>query len=157
MRVAILSDTHGRLVPDVFRHLEGVDQIVHAGDIGPPDLLPELRALAPVTAVWGNSDGLAMRAEVPEVARRVWEGHTIVILHGHQAGMPTPEAVAKMYPDAHLVVFGHTHEPVIERVGPVLAVNPGSCTAPRSGPHPTLVLADIDEQGIRTTLIELVP
>jgi predicted phosphodiesterase len=67
--------------------------------------------VAPVTAVWGNTDGFDVRNRLPEVARRQFEGHTVVVLHGHQLGRPTPKALAEAYADASLVVFGHTHAP----------------------------------------------
>ncbi len=155
MNIAILSDTHGSLPPEVFPRLEGVDQIVHAGDIGPLDILRDLEAVAPVTAVWGNTDGFNLRSEVPEVAHRLWEGQAVVVLHGHQVGTPTPEAMAELHPDADLVIFGHTHEPVTRRVGSVLAVNPGSLGAPPADLGATLVVAHLDGSGIRTRLVEL--
>ena len=73
MRLGIISDTHGLLRPEVFRIFSQVDHILHAGDIGPPELLDELEAIAPVLAVSGNTDGFAIRARVPEV---IIYGHT---------------------------------------------------------------------------------
>lgn len=155
MKLALISDTHGLLRPEVLSLIEGVDRIVHAGDVGPDDLLTALEAVAPVTAVWGNTDGFDIRLRVPEVAREEWDGHTVIALHGHQLGTPTPEAVAAEHPDADLIVFGHTHRPVIRRVGSVLTVNPGSCGARRFDLPPTLVLARFEEAGIHTELVEL--
>ena len=155
MKVALLSDTHGFLRSEVLERISDVDRIVHAGDIGPPELLAELEAVAPVLAVWGNTDGFDIRERVPEVAADTFDGQRIVVLHGHQLGSPTPEAVAAEHLDADLVVFGHTHRPVIRRVGEVLAVNPGSCGQRRFNIPPTLVLARIGNEGIETELVEL--
>ena len=67
MRLGIISDTHGLLRPEVFEIFSEVDRIIHAGDIGPPELLTELEAIAPVTAVYGNTDDVELRARLPEV------------------------------------------------------------------------------------------
>jgi uncharacterized protein len=116
--VGILSDTHGLLRPSVFHALEGVDHILHAGDVGNPDILTALEALAPVTAVWGNTDGFDLRHRVPEVARVGLAGLSVVVLHGHRFGRtPTPEVLREAYPEAGLVVYGHTHRPVMEELG----------------------------------------
>lgn len=126
MTIGVLSDTHGLLRPEAWAALEGVEHILHAGDIGSVDLLTELEALAPVSAVWGNTDGWGVRQRVPEVVEKELDGVAVVVIHGHQLGSPTPAALAARYPRAGLIVFGHTHTPVIERVGGVLVVNPGS-------------------------------
>ncbi len=155
MKIAILSDTHGFLRPELFPHLEGVEEILHAGDVGPAGLLVELEAFAPVTAVWGNTDGFELRHRLPEIAHLERNDHRIVVMHGHQLGMPTPETVADAHPDVDLVIFGHTHRPVIEQVGSVLAVNPGSCGPRRFDLHPTLALAHLDPGHIEVEVIEI--
>jgi uncharacterized protein len=152
MRIALISDTHGLLRPELFAHLEGVEGIVHAGDIGGAGLLAELGAFAPVTAVWGNTDGFDVRARVPEIALREWEGRSIVVVHGHRLGTPTPRRLAALHPDADLIVFGHTHRPEIREVAGVLAVNPGSCGHRRFDLEPTVVLARLAAPRIETEL-----
>ena len=67
MRLGLIADTHGWLRPEVFEVFRDVDLILHAGDVGPPDLLTELQAVAPVTAVWGNTDGFELRGTLPEL------------------------------------------------------------------------------------------
>jgi putative phosphoesterase len=156
MKVGILSDTHGLLRPELFEALDGVDHILHAGDIGSLDLLAELEALAPVTAVWGNTDGWDVRGRVPETAEVELGGVRVVVIHGHQLGSPTPAALAARYPAAGLVVFGHTHQPLIERVGGVLAVNPGSVGPRRFKLPVSLALATIDEGSVDVRLQTLV-
>ncbi len=155
MKIGIISDTHGLLRPEVFERFAGVEHILHAGDVGPADLLVELEAIAPVTAVWGNTDGWEIRQRCPEVARLELAGVRIVVLHGQQLGSPTPEKVATKYPEAGLVVFGHSHQAVIRQVGSVLAVNPGSAGPRRFRTTPSLALATLAEGRIDLELVEL--
>lgn len=103
-----------------------VDHILHAGDVGPASLLTELEALAPVTAVYGNTDGWEIRGLVPQVATLELDGFNIVVTHGDQFGTPTPERLHAEFPDAEILVFGHTHRPVLTMVDVVVTVmNPG--------------------------------
>lgn len=156
MRVGIVSDTHGLLRPELFTAFAGVEHILHAGDVGPADLLVELAALAPVTAVWGNTDGWEVRHRVPEVARVELEGVRVVVVHGMQVGSPTPRKVVEAYPDADLVVFGHSHRPVVERVGGVLAVNPGSAGPRRFRDPVSVALAEVAPGALSARLVTLV-
>jgi putative phosphoesterase len=156
VRVGLISDTHGLLRPEVWEHFQGVEQILHAGDIGPLDILAELETIAPVTAVWGNTDGWGVRARVPEMAHTELGGVGVVVLHGHQLGSPTGGKAAAAFPDAGLVVFGHSHRPGIERVGSVLAVNPGSAGPARFGGPVTLAIADLQDGAVDARLITLV-
>ena len=157
MKVGLISDTHGMLRPEVWQHFAGVEHILHAGDIGPPDLLIELEIIAPVTAVWGNTDKWDIRERVPEVAHVTLGGVQVVVLHGHQLGSPTPERVANAYPEAGLVLFGHSHNPVIRQVESVLAVNPGSAGRARFGGPVTLAIAEFRAGTVEAQLITLQP
>jgi uncharacterized protein len=157
MRVGVISDTHNLLRPEVFDRFAGVEHIVHAGDIGEPDLLAELEAIAPVTAVWGNTDGWSLRHRVPEVAHVELAGARVTVIHGQQWGAPNPQKAAKAFPDRDLVVFGHSHQAVIERVGSVLALNPGSAGAARFGVAPTVAIAEISDGTVTAELIRLLP
>ena len=126
MRLGIISDTHGLLRPEVFEAFREVDQILHAGDIGPPDLLTELEAIAPVRAVYGNTDGFDIRRTVPEVIEADIEGFRFLVIHGHQFDRLTPEALNLRYPEAEVIIFGHTHRPLLTIVDDVVTVmNPG--------------------------------
>jgi uncharacterized protein len=128
LELGILSDTHGLLRPGLFRALEGVDHILHAGDVGPPDILTVLEAVAPVTAVTGNTDGFELRHRLPEVRELELGGIRTVVIHGHQFGRsPSPALLREAFPDAGLVVFGHTHRPVLVKLDGAWFVNPGSC------------------------------
>jgi putative phosphoesterase len=138
--IGVLSDTHGRLRADVLRLFAGVERILHAGDIGPPSILSDLEAIAPVLAVWGNTDGFEIRARVPEIADIEIAGRRIVMLHGHQLGSPTPAGLLGAYGHADIVIFGHTHRALVERIGGRLLLNPGSAGAPRFGQPASLAL-----------------
>jgi hypothetical protein len=127
VRLGVISDTHGLLRPEVFEAFAGVDHIVHAGDIGPLELLTELEAIAPVTAVYGNTDGFDVRGKVPRVAQLELDGFRIVVTHGDQFGRGVPsEEFQAAYPDADILIHGHTHIPKLELVDVVVTVmNPG--------------------------------
>lgn len=155
MKIGIISDTHGLLRSEVFRVFAGVDHLLHAGDIGPADLLAELEAIAPLTAVWGNTDGWDVRARVPEVAHVELGGVPVVVVHGMQLGSPTPEKAAAAYPEAGLVVFGHSHRPEIRRTGTALAVNPGSAGPRRFRDPITCALAEVVDGRVSAELVEL--
>lgn len=155
MKIGLISDTHGLLRPEVFERLRGVEHILHAGDVGPADLLTELEAIAPVTAVWGNTDDWDVRDRVPEVATVELAGVRVVVVHGQQFGSPTPAKVAAAHPEAGLVVFGHSHQPVIERVGAALAVNPGSAGPRRFRLPVTVAIAELDGGSVEAHLVPL--
>lgn len=157
MRIGIISDTHGLLRAQVFEVFEGVEHILHAGDVGDADILTALEAVAPVTAVWGNVDGGEIRNRVPEVARIELAGVPVVVLHGMQLGSPTPEKAAAAHPDAGLVVFGHSHRPVVRQVGSVLAVNPGSAGRRRFADPVTVALAEVEDGRVTARLVDLDP
>lgn len=155
MKVGLISDTHGLLRPEVFDAFAGVEHILHAGDVGGSEILTELRAIAPVTAVWGNTDGWEVRELLPETAIEELAGTPAAVLHGHQLGSPTPAAAAERHPDAGLVVFGHSHRPVVERVGSVMAVNPGSAGPRRFSLPVTVAVALLQPGQVEVRLIEL--
>jgi putative phosphoesterase len=157
MKIGIISDTHGLLRAQVFELFAGVEHVIHAGDVGNGDILTELEAIAPVTAVWGNVDGFELRGRVPEVARIELGGVRIAVLHGMQLGSPTPERAAAAHPDAGLVVFGHSHRPIIRQVGTVLAVNPGSAGPRRFKDPVTVALAELVDGRVTARLVDLDP
>lgn len=129
--IGILSDTHGWLHPNLAHELQGVDLILHAGDIGSIEQIDELAAIAPVRAVWGNVDGWDLRHPYPEHDRfevagvRFWMTHIAGKPGRWQRGMGS--ALAEDTPD--VFVCGHSHILQIERVqalGGMLFVNPGA-------------------------------
>ena len=157
MRLGIISDTHGKLPPQVFDVFSEVEHILHAGDVGSPDLLVELEALAPVTAVFGNMDGFGVRGRCPQVAKCELDGFFVVVTHGDQFGMPTPQLLHHAFPDAEIIVYGHTHKPLLELVDKTVTVmNPGSVGRPSHNARPTVGIMEL-EAGIppRARIVEL--
>ena len=155
MKIGIISDTHGKLRPEVFTHFAGAAHILHAGDIGPLDLLTELEAIAPVTAVWGNTDGMDVRAAVGEIAEVTLEGRRITVAHGHQLGSPTPAGLLDAHPKADIIVYGHTHRPLLLETKGRWVINPGGAGAPRFGLKPSAVVMELTEREVKVQLIEL--
>ncbi len=119
--VGLISDTHGLLRRDVAAALAGVDRILHAGDVGKPGVLDELRAIAPVTAVRGNVDTADWAESLPPDKVVYIDGFNIYIVHSLRE-MTIDPRMAKM--DA--VVSGHTHKPLMDTIDGVLYANPGS-------------------------------
>ena len=145
MRLGVISDTHGVLRPQVFEVFRDVDHILHGGDIGEWDLIVELQAIAPVTEVYGNSDGFDIRAKVPQVAEIELDGFPIVVTHGDQFGSPTPAKVHDAFPRADIIVFGHSHRPLLELVDKTVTVmNPGGAGAPRFGIPPSVGILELE-------------
>ena len=157
MRVGVISDTHGLLRPEVFEVFEKVDYILHAGDVGEAQILVELEALAPVTAVYGNADPPDLRARVPQVAHLELDGFDIVVTHGDQFGHPTPAKLHEAFPRAEIIVYGHTHKPLLELVDKTVTVmNPGGAGRPRFDLKPSVGIMEL-EAGIppRARLVPL--
>ena len=145
MRLGIIADTHGLLRSEVFEVFAAVDHILHAGDVGKPEILIELEALAPVTAVYGNTDGLELRARLPQVAAVELDGFAVVVTHGDQFGHPTPEALHATFPRAEIIVYGHTHKPLLELVDRTVTVmNPGGAGHPRFGIPPSVGIMELE-------------
>ncbi len=146
MRLGIISDTHNVLRPEVLEVLSQVDHILHGGDVGDADILIQLEALAPVTAVFGNTDGFDMRSKLPKVAQIQLDGFDVVVTHGDQFGHPTPALLHDAFPKAEIVVFGHTHTPVLELVDRTVTVmNPGSAGPKRfDRPAPSVGIMELE-------------
>ena len=145
MRLGVISDTHGLLRPEVFDAFAGVDHILHAGDVGGPDLLVQLGALAPVTAVYGNTDDFDLRGVLPKVATLQLDGFDIVVTHGDQLGSPTPAALNAAFPEAQIIIFGHTHRPLLTLVDVVVTVmNPGGAGPRRFNLPPSVGILELE-------------
>ncbi len=154
MLVGLISDTHGLLRPEVFQAFRNVEHILHAGDVGNEDILTELAAIAPITAVLGNTDGFPLRSRLPEVATLDLAGRSVTVVHGHRQASARARTMAESF-TTDLVVFGHSHQPESERVGRVLAVNPGSAGPVRFSQPVTVALARVDEKGIHVEWVDL--
>jgi uncharacterized protein len=155
MRVGLISDTHGRLRPEVFTALRGVDVILHAGDVGPLDVIAELETIAPVHAVIGNTDGFDLLPRASEIIELDLAGSRIVVLHGHQFGSPKPERLRAAYRVADVIVYGHTHRQRVDEVEGCLVVNPGAAGPARFDLQPTVAILTL-EPGTRP-VVEHVP
>ena len=119
--VGVISDTHGLLRPQALDALRGSDLIIHAGDVGRPELLEPLRALAPLHVVRGNVDRGAWAARLPTTARVEVGAHVLYVLHDiGELDLDPPSA------GFAAVVYGHSHQPSIETRDGVLWLNPGS-------------------------------
>jgi len=145
VRLGVISDTHGLLRPDVFDVFRQVDHILHGGDVGKLEILVELEAVAPVTAVYGNVDGHDIRSRLPQVVEIELDGFRIVVTHGDQLGSPTPAKLHAAFPAAEIIVYGHTHKPLLELVDKTVTVmNPGGAGAPRFGLLPSVGILELE-------------
>ncbi len=145
MRLGVISDTHGLLRSDVFEVFKKVDHILHGGDVGRWEILIDLEALAPVTAVYGNTDGPELRRKLTQVAQVELDGFDIVVTHGDQFGHPTPAALHDAFPRAEIIVYGHTHKPLLELVDRTVTVmNPGGAGHPRFGLAPSVGILELE-------------
>ncbi len=143
MLIGLVSDTHGLVRPELFDALKGVALILHAGDVGGQGILDELRIIAPVQAVCGNTDVPGD----PSLQSRLFlevEGLTIHVSHGHEVGAPTPEKLLGRY-DADVIVFGHTHKPLVDRSGTRLVVNPGAAGPRRFSLKPSVARMKVEK------------
>lgn len=152
MLIGLISDTHGLVRADVHRALAGVELILHAGDVGGPEILDELALIAPVHAVLGNTDS-SFELHLPRALDLLLGGLRVHVSHGHELGRPKPAQLAQAY-DADVIVYGHTHVQMIERVGGTLVINPGAAGPRRFKLAPCVARLTID-QGIAAA--ELVP
>jgi uncharacterized protein len=122
MKIAVISDTHGLLRPEVLPKLKGAESILHLGDVGDPKILANLREYAPVTAIRGNIDTKGPCSRLPETEVLLIEGGYIYLLHNIDTLHLDP-AAAKF----SAVLYGHSHKAEIRRHKGVLYFNPGSC------------------------------
>lgn len=144
MRIGLISDTHGKLRPQVFEVFRHVDLILHAGDVGPLDIITELEALAPVHAVMGNTDSWELQPRVKEQVELELEGKRVLVVHGHQVGSPTASRLIAAYPSAEVIVYGHTHRQRVDAVDGRLVVNPGAAGAARFDLKPAVALLTLN-------------
>jgi uncharacterized protein len=121
MKIGVISDTHGLLRPEAVELLRGSEHIIHAGDIGAPEIIPELRKIAPVTAIRGNVDTQTWAQSFPETEVVELGGVDIYILHDANAIDLNPKAAGFA-----AVISGHSHKPKQEKKDGVLYFNPGS-------------------------------
>jgi putative phosphoesterase len=151
--VGLIADTHGLLRPEVFGVLRGVELILHAGDVGGDSVLRELEAIAPVRAVYGNTDAPGQPGLAQSVRLQVG-GLSVHVSHGHELGRPTPETLLRRY-DADVIVYGHTHKPLITWVGDRLVVNPGAAGPRRFDLKPSVARLAVENGRATVELVRL--
>jgi hypothetical protein len=149
-RIGIVSDTHGLLRPEAESLMAGVDHIIHAGDIGHPDIIDALRRLAPVTAIRGNVDTGDWAAAYAETELVRLAERSIYILHD----LKTLQ-IDRVARNIDVVVSGHSHVPKIETTNGVLYLNPGSAGRRRFRLPITLATIDITRAGLRPVIHDL--
>ena len=151
--LGVISDTHGLVRPDVHTALAGVELILHAGDVGGDDVLDELGLIAPVRAVYGNTDAPGQPALVDAIDLSVG-GVSIHVSHGHETGSPAPAKLLERYA-ADVIVFGHTHRPLVSRVAGRLVLNPGAAGPRRFDITPTVARLTIRDGRVDAELVDL--
>lgn len=121
MKIGLISDTHGLLRPEALAALRGCAHILHAGDIGKPEILDALRQLAPLTVVRGNNDRASWAEAIPHSAELELGGVRLFVVH-EAAHLPADLAARGV----RVAICGHSHQPLIEERNGVLLINPGS-------------------------------
>jgi uncharacterized protein len=142
-RIGVISDTHGLLRPEAERRLAGVDHIIHAGDIGRPEILDALRRIAPVTAIRGNVDGGQWASEYADTKLVRLAGKSVYVLHD----LKTLHIDSRAGID--VIVSGHSHVPKIQRIDCILYLNPGSAGPRRFKLPITLATLEVTPDGLR--------
>ena len=147
MKLAILSDTHGLLRPQVVEHLKTADAILHGGDINKPAIVEQLQQYAPLYIVRGNNDK-EWAEDLPHDLTITLEGITFFM---KQKKKEVPADLSGV----DVVVFGHSHKYVQEKKGDVLWLNPGSCGPRRFHQEITMMMAEIEGGDIQVEKIEI--
>jgi putative phosphoesterase len=159
--IGVISDTHDstprsreavRMALELFKRRR-VGLILHGGDVGHSSLLSELAAVAPVIAVRGNADSLELIETLPDQVRICAGERTILVMHGHHGKTARATALSAVGPGVDVIVFGHSHQPLIENHDDTVLFNPGSPTERRWGPHFGVGLLTITENGIEPELV----
>ena len=147
MNIAILSDTHGLLRPEVVEYLKTADAILHAGDINNQGILEELGRIAPVYVVRGNNDK-EWAEHLPHDLTVQLEGQKIFMVHNKKE-------IQNLPPDADIVIFGHSHKYLEQVIDGKLWLNPGSCGKRRFGQEISFAVLTIEGKGYQVQKIVL--
>jgi putative phosphoesterase len=151
MRVGLISDTHGLLRPEALDFLAGADHIVHGGDIGSPEILERLAAIAPLTVVRGNNDTAPWARAIPETARVDLGNVALYAIHDLKELDIDPRAAG-----VRVVVSGHSHRPACTERDGVLYVNPGSAGRRRFSLPIAAAELHIDGDAVHARIVTLV-
>lgn len=152
MKVGVISDTHGLLRPEALDALQGCERIIHAGDIGSPQILEALASIGELYVVRGNND-LAddWARQLADCLQFDLAGWQVLLVHD------IADVPATLDLDVRLVITGHSHKPLIEWRGERLYLNPGSAGRRRFKLPVTLALLEISEQAIEPRIVPLLP
>ena len=153
MKIGVISDTHGYLDPAVAGLFEGVDHILHAGDVGGAFITFQLEQIAPVTAVLGNTDQFLPLRETEVTVLGGWKFLVHHIVNPLALVEPVKGRIERERPDA--VIFGHTHQAFRQTVGRILYLNPGYAGKARSGLTRSVAIVHCDKDGIRAEHLKL--
>jgi uncharacterized protein len=151
--IGLISDTHGLVRYGVHHALAGVELILHAGDVGGPDVLDELVTIAPVMAVYGNTDPVGVPGLEQEIFATI-DGVSLHVSHGHELGSPTPEALLARY-SQDVLVYGHTHQALLRWEGSRLVVNPGAAGPRRFNLRPSVARLTLAKGRANVEVVEL--
>ena len=149
-RIGVISDTHGLVRPQALRALAGADLIVHAGDVGGPEVLKALRAVAPVVAVRGNNDRGGWAAALAETEVVETDGRSLYVLHDLKELDLDPRVAGFA-----AVIAGHSHQPRIERRDGVLYLNPGSAGPRRFRLPIAIAWLAVEKAGLDAEIVHL--
>ena len=152
MLIGVISDTHGLLRPEALDALRGSDRIIHAGDIGNPEIIDRLSEIAPVTAVRGNVDRETWSRKIPETNVLECEGVSIYVVHILESLDLKPKAAG-----IHAVIYGHTHVAKQETKDGVLYFNPGSAGPKRFSLPVTVGKLTIRAGTINSEIVQILP
>jgi len=151
MQTGIISDTHGLLRPEALAALQGCERIIHAGDIGHPEIIDQLASIAPVHVVRGNNDlDAPWAADLPDLLTFDLQGWQVLLVHD------IADVPADLDSDINLVITGHSHKPCIEWRGERLYVNPGSAGRRRFRLPVTLVVMEVLLDSLQPRLVSLI-
>lgn len=152
IRIGVISDTHGLLRPSAQESLAAADHIIHAGDIGAPEVIEELRRIAPTTAIRGNVDTGAWARAYPETALVRLGGRAIYVLHDLKALDFDPARRG-----IEVVISGHSHRPKVDSENGVLYLNPGSAGPRRFTLPISLATLELSDSAIVPCIHEIAP
>ncbi len=156
LKIGVLSDTHGYVDHRIEAVISHCDAVIHAGDVCGDHVLEDLAALCPrVFAVAGNNDAATRwrpnggpLSRLPEDFRLALPGGELVVEHGHRFGNhPDHQALRDAWPDARLVIYGHTHRQVVDQDAAPWVINPGAAGRTRTGKGPSCIVLTVNDSG----------
>jgi putative phosphoesterase len=153
VKIGLISDTHGRLRNNVLDVFAGVDVILHAGDIGSLDIITTLEAIAPVHAVHGNTDDFDICAKYGESVMVELAGVKFAIAHGHLFGSPNPKSLRAAFPEVDVIIYGHTHVPLVDRTAKPIVINPGAAGPARFQLKPSVAILQLPQLELTQALL----